>query len=208
MRRFLLLALLLAPSALAETDAELGVMHAVIDWHVEHARHFWENEVGPDRVTMIGKGDHSKRLVALDSTIPAQFFDGYARDMRPPDEIERLRRIRKSPLFRTYDKLSAGTPIEALRQRRDLLVLPKARIPGFRKAIADVDPEKFYERYRAARGLLTLSAPAVSASGDEALVYSELMMVFSQTGRLFYLKKRAGHWTIEWSIELYSMPGC
>jgi len=207
-RRLTLLLLLVARSAAGATDAELRVTNAVIDWHIAHAAAFWENEVRPTSETMAGSGRHSGRLVALDTTIAPRVRHGYLHEELPPAEVARLERLVSTPLFRHYAQLRGGEPIEALRARRDVLVVPAARLPGFRRTLDDVDPERFYQRYRRARGLLLLSAPALSANGNEALVYGELMMVFSQTGRLFHLKKRAGRWTVDWTIEMLSMPGC
>jgi hypothetical protein len=202
------LLLLLAPHALGATDAELRVLNVVIDWHVEHARDFWENEVQPDSKTMAGTGRHTGRLVAFDTTIVPRTAHGYLHEQRSPPDATRIAQLARTPLFRQYARLRGGEPIEALQQRRDLLVVSAARIPGFRKSVEDVDPERFYERYPRARGLLLLSAPAVSADGDEAIVYAELLMVFGQTGRLFHLHKRAGRWTVDWSVEMLSVPGC
>jgi hypothetical protein len=206
--RTALLLLLLAPAALGATDAELRIANVVIDWHVQHARDFWENEVGPNSQTMAGTGRHTGRLVALQTTVGPRVRHGYLHEQRPPAENARLERLQSTPLFRRYAQLRGGDPIEALVRRRDLLAVPGSRIPGFKRTVEDVDPERFYERYRRARGLLFLSAPAVSADGDEALMYGELLMVFGQTGRLFHLKKRAGRWAVEWSVEMLSVPGC
>lgn len=206
--RAALLLLLLAPAAFGATDAELRVANAVIDWHVELARDFWENEVGPNTQTMAGTGRHTGRLVAVETTIGPRVRHGYLHEQRLPADDARLARLESTPLFRQYAQLRGGDPIEALRLRRDLLVVPGARIPGFKQTLEDVDPERFYERYRRARGLLLLSAPALSADGDEALIYGELMMVFGQAGRLFHLKKHAGRWVVEWSVEMLSIPGC
>jgi hypothetical protein len=206
--RATLLLLLLAPVALGATDAELRVVNAVIDWHVEHARDFWENEVGPTTQTMAGTGRHTGRLVALETTIAPRVVQGYLHEQRPPAEEAMVERLESKPLFRQYAKLPGGEPIEALRRRRDLLVVSGSRLPGFKGTVEDVDPERFYERYPRARGLLLLSAAAVSSDGDEALVYGELMMIFSQTGRLFHLKKRAGEWVVVSSVEMLSVPGC
>lgn len=206
--RTALLLLLLAPAALGETDAELRVSNAVIDWHIEHARDFWENEVGPTSQTMAGTGRHMGRLVALETAVAPRTRHGYLHEEPPPADEARLARVASTALFRQYARLRGGEPIEALRRRRDLLVVPGSRVPGFKRSVEDVDPERFYGQYRRARGLLLLSAPAVSADGDEALVYGELMMVFSQTGRLFHLKKRGGRWVVDWSVEMLSVPGC
>lgn len=206
--RTALLLLLFVPAARGATDAELRVANAVIDWHVEHARNFWENEVRPDSQTMAGTGRHTGRLVALETTIVPRVRHGYLHEQRPPGDDARLERIESTPLFRQYAQLRGGDAIEALHRRRDILVVPGSRLPGFKRTVEDVDPERFYERYRRARGLLLLSAPAVSADGGDALVYGELMMVFSQTGRLFHLKKRAGRWVVNWSVEMLSVPGC
>ena len=202
------LLLLLAPAAFGATDAELRVANAVIDWHVEHARDFWENEVGPNSQTMAGTGRHTGRLVALEITVAPRVRNSYLHEQRRPADDARLARLESTPLFRQYAHFRGGDPIEALRLRRDLLVVPGSRIPGFKQTIEDLDPERFYQQYRRARGLLLLSAPAVSADGDEALMYGELLMVFSQTGRLFHLKKHAGRWVVEWSVEMLSVPGC
>jgi len=206
--RAALLFLLLAPAALGATDAELRVANAVIDWHVEHADDFWENEVGPTSQTMAGIGRHTGRLVALETTIAPRVRHGYLHEERPPAEDARLAHLQSQPLFRQYAQLRSGDPVEALRLRRDLLVVPGPRVPGFKRSVEDVDPERFYERYPRARGLLLLSAAAVSSDGGEALVYGELMMVFSQTGRLFHLKRSAGKWVVVWSVEMLSVPGC
>jgi hypothetical protein len=198
---------LLAPVAFGATDAELRIANAVIDWHVEQANEFWE-EVGPATQTMAGIGRHTGRLVVLDTTIVPRVRHGYLHEERPPADDARLEHLESRPLFRQYAQLRGGEAIESLRHRRDLLVVPGSRVPGFRRTVEDVDPERFYERYPRARGLLLLSAAAVSANGDEALVYGELMMVFSQSGRLFHLKKRAGKWVVTWSVEMLSVPGC
>lgn len=202
------LLLMLAPPVFGATDAELRVMNAVLDWHIEHAREFWEHDVGRDGVTMAGTGMHTGRLVALDSTIAPRTRHGYLHEQRPPAETAALARLETTPLFRRYARLRGGDPVEALQRRRDLLVVPASRVPGFQRTIDDVDPERFYQRYRRARGLLLVSAPAISADGDEALVYGELMMVFGRTGRLFHLKKRAGRWVVGASFEMLSVPGC
>lgn len=206
--RTAMLLLLFAPAVLGATDAELRVANVVIDWHVEHANDFWVNEVGPTSQTMAGTGRHTGRLVALATTIAPRVRHGYLHEQRPPADDTRLEDLESTPLFRQYAQLRGGDPIEALRHRRDLLVVPGSHLPGFKRTVEDVNPERFYERYRRARGLLLLSAPAVSADGDEALVYGELMMVFSQTGRLFHLTKRAGRWVVDWSVEMLSVPGC
>lgn len=200
--------LLLAPAAFGATDAELRVSNAVIDWHVEHARDFWEKEVGPASETMAGTGRRMGRLVALDSTITPRVRHGYLHEQRPPADDARIERVASTRLFKQFGDLRGGQPVEALRRRRDLLVVPGSRLPGFKRTVEDVDPERFYEKYRRARGLLLLSAPAVSEDGDEAVIYAELMMVFSQTGRLFHLKKINGRWVIDWSVEMLSVPGC
>lgn len=208
MVRAALLLFLFAPAARGATDAELRVMNAVIDWHVAHAGDFWENEVDPDSETLAGSGRRTGRLVALETTIAPRLRHGYLHEQRSPADDARLEHLEAMPLFRQYARLRGGEPVEALRSRRDLLVVPGSRVPGFKRTVEDVDPERFYERYRRARGLLLLSAVALSADGDEALVYGELMMVFSQTGRLFHLKKRAGKWVVVWSVDMLSVPGC
>jgi hypothetical protein len=197
-----------APVVLAETDAELRVHNAIVDWHVAFAHDFWENEVSPTSQTMLGTGRQTGRLVALETTIGPRVRHGYLHEQRPPVDEARLERLRSTPLFRQFAALRAGDPIGALRHRRDVLVVPGSRVPGFKQTVEDVDPERFYASYRHARGLLLFSAVALSEEGDEALVYGELMMVYGRTGRLFHLKKRAAGWTVDWFVEMLSVPGC
>ena len=89
--------------------------------------------------------------------------------------------------------------LEWLAARRDLLVVAK-------EWTVQSDPERFYARYPDARGLLALALPTVT--GDEAVVYAELKMVFSEQGRRFYLRKRGGRWRIGRVEEVYVVPGC
>lgn len=206
--RTALLFLLLAPAAHGATDAELRVLNIVIDWHVEHARDFWENQVRPGDRTMAGTGRHPGRLVAIETTIAPRPVQGYLHEEPSAEDVSKIERIRPTRLFRQYAALSSGDRIEALTHRRDLLVVSGSRVPGFKRTVEDVDPERFYERYSRARGLLLLAAPAISEDGDEALVYGELMMIFTQTGRLFHLKKQRDRWIIDWTVELLLIPGC
>src|SRR5687767_13517582 len=135
--RTALLLHLLVPTALGATDAELRVVNVVIDWHVEHARDFWENEVGPTSQTMAGTGRHTGRLVAVETTISPRVRHGYLHEQRPPADDARLEHLESTSLFRRYTQLRGGDSIEALRRRRDLFVVPGSRIPGFKRTVED-----------------------------------------------------------------------
>jgi hypothetical protein len=204
----LLSMMLVAPVLFAATDAELRVTNVVIDWHIEHARDFWENEVAPTSTTMAGIGRHTGRLVVLETTIAPRIRQGYVHEETQPDDDARLARVERTSLFRRYTRLRSGRSIESLHHRRDLLVVPGSGLPGFKQTIEDVDPELFYGRYPRARGLLLLTDAIVSEDGKQALMYGELLMIFSTTGRLFHLTKLSGRWIVDWSIELLSVPGC
>lgn len=161
----------------------MRVVNAVVDFHVEEARQFWADVHRMNGETMRGPGARPKRLaVNLWSIAPAGFET-----------------MRDKSVYRAYASGRSGERLAWLASRRDLLIVPKQWTPRS-------DPERFYAKYPDARGLLALSLPAVH--GEEALIYAELKMVYSEQGRLFHLRRKGGRWRIDRVSEIFMVPGC
>jgi hypothetical protein len=183
---------------------ERSVIDTVVAFHTEEARAFWaEVHRDPNADTMRGKAStlHPARLAIAATTIRPLTKADFVYDSAPsPQEkqFDRMRRAR-TPLFRAYAALRGGEPLPWLAQRRDLLVVP-ARWSWPK------NPEPFYAKYPDARGLLNVSAPAIA--GEEALIYTRLLMVYRIEGRVFYLRREHGRWRIVWHLTLLEVPGC
>jgi hypothetical protein len=157
------------------------ILDVVVDRYVAEAREFW-NGLKPESTTMRGKVKELRvtRLALLNRTIA------------PRAHADVRKRVGRA-LYAAYLRAERGTPLES---RSDLLMV----------ADRGDDPEAFYERHPRAQGLLRVSAPAVS--GDEALVYAQLMMVYREEGRVLHLRKENGRWRVVWSLVVYDTPGC
>lgn len=176
-------AALVALCAFSPSDDEMRVVNAVVDYHADEARQFWAEVQRKNSETMRGPGVRPTRLAVNLLTIAPAASDA----------------VRDKRVYRAYAAARAGERLAWLASRRDLLIVPKEWTPRS-------DPERFYAKYPKAQGLLALSLPAVS--GGEALIYAEFKMVYSEQGRVFYLRKRGGRWVIERVVELFMMPGC
>ena len=187
------LAALLLVAALSPSDA-------VVDHYLSEANDFWSGVQRHHLDTMRDKA-HPTHLAMTTATIAPELKRGlvYGEEVVPREAaLFNAMRRKKTPLFRAYAALRKGGRLSALRTRHELLFVP----PKW----ANSEPEKFYAKYPDAEGLLSLSAPVVI--GDEAFVYARLMMVYSVSGELFYLRRQHGRWKIVWKLQLSSYPGC
>ena len=189
-----------AGSSFRATDDEMRVVNVVVDAYVEEARDFWDLVQRKNTETLRGKDAHPTLLAMSLTAIAPLPAMGVRHDYAFLPEEKAFNAMRtggKSAVYAHYAKMRPGPVLEWLRRRRDLLIVREPLV---------VDPEKFYARHPKARGLLHLSTPAVV--GDEALVYAHLWMVYSEEGRVFYLRKERGRWRIAWQLTLYDVPGC
>lgn len=198
----LFLAAALAATLFHATDDEARVVNVVVDEYVEIARDFWARAETHNYDTMRGRAKevHASVLAVSRTTMAPLRQMGFRKDyahLPEEDRFDQLRR-RRTALYRAYAALPHGETLPWLAKRKDL-ILVNDRPPR-------VEAEKFYARHPEARGLLTLSAPAVV--GDEAFVYAQLMMVYSEEGVVHHLRKVHGRWKIDWQLTLYDIPGC
>ena len=157
------------------------ILDVVVDRYVGEARAFWAG-LKPESTTMRGKVKDLRvtGLALLDRTIAPRAH---------ADVRKRAGRV----WYDAYLRSERGTPIEA---RADLLMVSGEW----------TDPQPFYERHPRAQGLLRVSAPAFS--GDEALVYAQLLMIYREEGRVLHLRREKGRWRVVWSLVVYDSPGC
>ncbi|HWS71295.1 MAG TPA: hypothetical protein VN605_04245 [Thermoanaerobaculia bacterium] len=194
----------MAAIPLRPTDDEARVVNVIVDEYVEMARDFWARAEDHHYDTMRGRASelHASRLAVSRVTMAPLKAMGSRKDyahLPEEDRFEAIRR-RRTPLYRAYAALPHGQELTWLKKRKDLIVVSDLA------AKTEKDPEKFYARHAEARGLLTLSAPAVI--GDEAFIYAQLMMVYSEEGVVYHLRKVKGRWRIDWKLTLYDLPGC
>jgi hypothetical protein len=184
----LVFAAALAAIPFRATDDEAGVVNVIVDENVEIGRDFWSRAEQHNYDTMRGRAKelHASVLAVSRTTMAPLKQMSFRKDyayLPEEDRFDAIRR-RRTPLYRAYAALPHGQTLPWLAKRKDLILVPDLA------AKSAQDPEKFYARHPEARGLLTLSAPAVV--GDEAFIYTQLMMVYSEEGVVYHLHKVKG----------------
>lgn len=189
-------ALFLASSAAAQqaSDDEMRVVNAIVEHYDAEAIRFWADvRRRPGTETMRGAADDlkvSRLAVALTTIQPVPVTR---------EDMQNIIRSVPSALRAAYGRRQGKVTLAWLQSRRDLLLVP----PPWG---VHVDPEAFYAKFPSARGFLRLSIPAVR--GDEALIYAQLMMVYSEVGQVHYLRKVGGRWQEQWGLTVVDVPGC